>query len=82
MSDYSQSPLAPKPVPVQKWRQKSSKRFDDFTSAKEYFDTLPTFKETDDGKKRIRLRPEGHFDVILYEPPPKPKKEKVEEEAA
>ena len=77
MSDYEPTPLTSKPVSVQKWRQKSSNRFEFYDQAKKFFDALPSSVP----KKRIRRRPEGHFDVILYEPLPQPKKEKVEEAA-
>lgn len=72
-------------MPNQKWRQKSSWRFDTYELAKAFFNTLPEFKETTDGKKRIRFRPEGYFNVCLYEYlPPKVEKpvEKPEEVAA
>jgi hypothetical protein len=70
-----------KPAPPPKWKQKSSKRFDSYAKAKEFFDTLPVFRETNDGKKRIKARKSGHFDVLVFEPAPQPKKE-PEEQAA
>ena len=80
------TPKASKAPASNKWRQKTSTRFDDFASAKEHFDTLPKFKETNDGKKRIKRRfnkEEGveYFDVIVYELAPKKKEPEPEEEA-
>ncbi len=77
MSEYVPTPTA-KPIPDRKWTQESSKRFASYDEAKAHFETLPMFKEIDDGKKRIRARKSGHFDVLLFKPVPKPKREKTE----
>ena len=64
-----------KPAP-QKFRQKESTRWDSYDEARAWFSQLPK-----KGRKRIRRRADGHFDVVLYEPAPQPS-EPVEELAA
>jgi hypothetical protein len=81
------TPTAPKAVTMNKWRQKSSSRFDTYDEARKFFDALPSFKETTDGKKRIKRRvnkEEGHeyFDVVVYELTPKKKAPEPEVEEA
>jgi hypothetical protein len=56
-----------KPAPAkQRFRQKESTRWESYDEARAWFAQLTT-----KGRKRIRRRADGHFDVVLYEPAPK-----------
>ena len=58
------------------YRQKESTRWDSYEEARAWFAQLP--KKT---RKRVRRRADGHFDVVVYEAAPEPKKA-LEPEAA
>ena len=51
------------------YRQKESSRWDNYEEAHVWFDQLPKTH-----RKRIRRRADGHFEVVIYEAAPEPKK--------
>jgi len=72
------TPEAPKAEPTAKYRQVSTSRVGTYADARKLFEALPDFGPHEEkGKKRIKSRSSGHYDVVLFElaPPPKPKKE-------
>ena len=66
-------PTTKTPSTKQRFRQKESTRWDSYDEARAWFSQLPK-----KGRKRIRHRADGHFDVVLYEALPEPKEPPAE----
>jgi hypothetical protein len=75
VSDVPYPTQGPKKTPpASNWKQATSTRFDSYEAAREAYDA------SDAERKRVRRRPGGHFDFVVYARLVKPKKEKIDEQ--
>jgi hypothetical protein len=67
MTEYNIDNTPQEPVSDQQWRQAKSVRFDSYEAARGAYDASSA------ERKRVRARPSGKFDFVVYERLPKKK---------